>query len=92
MLMIPFFQTMYRTFVQCRQIKSNYTMVITFSLPFEVNTFGKYFVAFVWTHTSLLTIAITKVTVSPIMFTLCFHIVAEMKNLQLILTEPNDVG
>lgn len=79
---VPLFQTLYRVFVQEMSLENHYILPIVCSFPFKVNSWPRYSACFVCTYGCFITLVIAKLIVAPVMFTLCFYMIADTQYLQ----------
>lgn len=79
---VPLLQTLYRVFVQEMSLENHFILPIVCSFPFKVNSWPRYSACFVWTYGCFITLVIAKLIVAPVMFTLCFYVIADMQYLQ----------
>lgn len=85
------FRTLYKTLIENGDLEENYVLPIVCSLPFTVNTWPKFTLAFLWTMSSICCIAATKVFATSVYFSMCFHIIALMDHLQLMVSDFNNI-
>lgn len=85
------FRTLYKTFIENGNLEENYVLPIVCSLPFTVNTWPKFTLAFLWTMSSICCIAATKVFTTSVFFSMCFHIIALLQHLQMMVADFNDI-
>lgn len=87
----PLFQTIHRVFIQKLSLEESYLLPVVCTLPFELISWPKYAFAFIWTYSCYFSLVVSKIIISPIQFTLCFHTIGVMRNLRMIVNEFNDI-
>lgn len=83
-------QTAYRVFIRKENLTDAYIYPIAFKVPYEVNTWSRYLLTYIWMDFGFSVFILMKMISSLVQFILCFYAIAAIRNVQLETKEFND--
>lgn len=89
---LSLFQTLFRVIFEEKALNESFVLPITCVVPFEINTWPRYTVAFVWIYGAMILTVIHKVTPVCVQVTLCFYTIAVIRDIRADARKFNELA
>lgn len=77
----PLLQTLYLVNIQEKELSESFVLPIFCVLPFEVNSWLRYAVAFVLSYGAFIILSRQKTTETSVLLTICFYTIAVTRDI-----------